>query len=143
MRRVLSLADEGLLLVRLQLRDAAGKPLSRNLYWATHSPGAQRALCTLPQVELELSLCAIERQPAAYHFTLANRGQVPSLHNKLTLLDADGARVLPAYYSDNYISLLPGESIDVRIEAPGRAAALALRGWNAVAQTHILNQERS
>ena len=48
-------------------------------------------------------------------------------------LDAAGARVLPAYYSDNYVSLLPGERrvVTIRTEVgAARADRIAVRGWN-------------
>jgi Exo-beta-D-glucosaminidase Ig-fold domain len=51
----------------------------------------------------------------------------------LTLLDAAGDRVLPAFYSDNYESLLPGESRDIKAQCPAfgnTRSAIALRGWN-------------
>lgn len=42
--------------------------------------------------------------------------------------------VLPAYYSDNYISLLPGEGRVVTISLPeaerDRRIRLEVRGWN-------------
>jgi hypothetical protein len=42
--------------------------------------------------------------------TLANSGAAPAVLVKLTLLDAaTGRRILPAYYSENYLSLLSGE----------------------------------
>ena len=55
--------------------------------------------------------------------------------SKLTLLNAsDGTRILPAYYSDNYVSLLPGETREIEIEYPASAAKgaaqVAMRGWN-------------
>ena len=70
---------------------------------------------------------------------LTNPASVVSLENKLTLLNAgDKQRILPAYYSDNYISLLPGESRTIQVEYPSTAAhgsaEIALRGWNAVPQ---------
>jgi hypothetical protein len=70
---------------------------------------------------------------------LSNPSTVVSLENKLTLIDAgDKARILPAYYSDNYISLLPGETRAIQVEYPASAghgpAELTLRGWNAVPQ---------
>jgi len=41
---------------------------------------------------------------------LENVGSTAAIELKLTLLEADGkTRVLPAYYSDNYVSLLPGK----------------------------------
>jgi len=70
---------------------------------------------------------------------LRNGGNSVALENKLTLLNAaDGTRILPAYFSDNYVSLLPGEAreIDVEYPAAGRGAAeLSLRGWNLAAET--------
>ena len=51
---------------------------------------------------------------------------------RLILVHADtGERVLPAFYDDNYFSLLPGERRTVSIEV-GTAAPLKLRteGWN-------------
>jgi mannosylglycoprotein endo-beta-mannosidase len=39
---------------------------------------------------------------------------------------------LPATYSDNYLSLLPGETRTVVISFPGESArpAVGVRGWN-------------
>jgi hypothetical protein len=57
---------------------------------------------------------------------------------KLTLKDAaTGERILPAYYSDNYVSLLPGEERSVNVAFPaGKAeSAIGLRGWNLATQT--------
>jgi hypothetical protein len=76
---------------------------------------------------------------------LENRGTVAALENKLTLLDAaDGSRILPAYLSDNYVSLLPGESREIEIEYPasaGKAAPeVAVRGWNLAARTIAVTQ---
>jgi hypothetical protein len=63
------------------------------------------------------------------------RGRSAAFENKLTLLHADGSQVLPRYYSDNYVSLLPGEERAVSISiAEGQRKGglrLGLRGWNA------------
>jgi hypothetical protein len=67
---------------------------------------------------------------------LKNTGPEAALQNKLTLIDgASGERILPAYYSDNYVSLLPGESRTIEIDCPagnadGSQLALTLRGFN-------------
>jgi len=47
----------------------------------------------------------------------------------------NGAQVLPALFSDNYVSLMPGESRHIEIRYPTSAAAkgavtVKLRGWN-------------
>jgi hypothetical protein len=68
---------------------------------------------------------------------LENTGPAVALAAKLTLLRAsDGERILPAYFSDNYVSLLPGEKRVVEISYPeakaSAAAIVAIRGWNVV-----------
>lgn len=47
---------------------------------------------------------------------LANRGKQAALNVKLTLLDAQGKRILPACYSDNYVALLPGQQRVVEVQ---------------------------
>jgi hypothetical protein len=57
---------------------------------------------------------------------------------KLTLKDAvTGQRILPSYYSENYVSLLPGEERTIGIAFPAGASkpAIGLRGWNLDSET--------
>jgi len=64
---------------------------------------------------------------------IANDGAVPALMAKLSLIDASGARILPAYWSDNYVSLLPGERRTLTVKSPksgNSPAAITLEGWN-------------
>jgi hypothetical protein len=78
---------------------------------------------------------------------LTNQDKVVSLANKLTLLEAKSRnRVLPAYFSDNYISLLPGETHRIEIEYPANAmrgdVEIAVRGWNATPQVIAVRRSR-
>ncbi|HUZ03989.1 MAG TPA: glycoside hydrolase family 2 TIM barrel-domain containing protein, partial [Acidobacteriaceae bacterium] len=128
----------GVVFVELQLKDGAGKVLSRNLYWLGASSQAYRALNTLPNATLTAS--ATVAHPGNIQVTLKNSGNSIVLAAKLTLENSsDGSRILPAYYSDNYVSLLPGETRTITIEYPEKAAAsapkLALRGWNLAPTT--------
>ena len=52
--------------------------------------------------------------------------------SKLTAVDQEGNRVLPVLYSDNYVSVLPGEPRSVQIHCPagGRCSRIQIRGWN-------------
>ena len=64
-----------------------------------------------------------------------NASATPALLVKLTLRDAkSGERILPAYLSDNYFSLLPGEekTVTVNYPATGAKAEFGVRGWNVV-----------
>jgi len=76
--------------------------------------------------------------------TLANNGPGVAVMAHLQLRhgkpaetaeQAVAARVLPVYYSDNYISLVPKQSRTITIEAAesdlkGEPANLAIDGWN-------------
>ena len=50
----------------------------------------------------------------------------------LTAVDQEGHRVLPVLYSDNYVTVLPGEPRRVQIRCPagGQYSRLRIRGWN-------------
>ena len=64
---------------------------------------------------------------------LTNRTKTPALAVRLSLRDAKTGRlILPAYYSNNYVSLLPGEAKDISIECDLKQADLRvhLDGWN-------------
>lgn len=131
------LADHPMVLVTQSLSDASGRLVSSNFYWRGRDEASYRALDTMPKVALRAKLSA----PAAIggeqelRVTITNPAATPALAAKLTLLDAKGERILPAYYSDNYVSLTGGESQTITIRYPARkgpAPHVALRGWNVV-----------
>jgi hypothetical protein len=131
---------QGMVLVSLELRDTHGMVVSQNLYWLGARPSSYRELNKLAPTQLKSSAStSTAGDTVKVTVQLTNPAAVASLENKLTLIDArDKARILPAYYSDNYISLLPGESRTIEVEYPAgatrRPAELTLRGWNAVPQ---------
>ena len=49
-------------------------------------------------------------------FDMANIGKVPALMLHAVVRDEKGERVLPAYWSDNYVHLMPGESRSLTVE---------------------------
>jgi hypothetical protein len=134
------LLAKGMVLVSLELHDAQGALLSQNLYWLGANSAAYRELNGLAPTELKASATSTTAgDTVKLTILLTNPASVASLENKLTLLNAgDKQRILPAYYSDNYISLLPGESRTIEVEYPASAAhgpvLFTIRGWNAVAQ---------
>jgi hypothetical protein len=125
------LLGSGVAIVKLELKDG-GKLVSDNLYWVGGSGPAYRALTRLPQANV--TALGTLGKAGAMHVTLRNSGSTVALMNKLTLVDsASGERILPAYYSDNYVSLLPGETREIDIEYPASTGAnpgVTLRGWN-------------
>ena len=125
--------------VKLELRDAGGDLLSDNLYWRAVStkPDDLIALGTLPVMTLAAQ--ATRRDAGCKVFldlTLKNPGPGMAVMAHLQLhRGTSQARVLPAYYSDNYISLAPGEEKSVTIEAAasdlgGEKPLVLFDGWN-------------
>jgi len=126
-------------LVKLELQNAAGQAVSDNLYWLAAASPIYRQLNHLPAASIVASATMISA--GKIRVTLRNTGAAAALQNKLTLVNtADGTRILPAYYSDNYVSLLPGETREVEIEYPPGAAKgspqVELRGWS-LAETSV------
>ena len=129
--------------VSLRLTDARGKLVSENFfYWRGREPAAYRALDALPKVRVVLAADApvIDGQDYLVRVVLRNPSRTPALNVKLTLVNGSGARILPAYYSDNYVSLLPNETRMIEIRYPRTQSAppfLTLGGWNAAPQQPV------
>jgi hypothetical protein len=133
------LADGHTVLVRLSVSDAAGAPVSDNFYWWAKDEASLREFNILPQAKLTASaVVAANGGERKATIKLANTGATPALMIKLALKDsATGQRILPAYYSENYVSLLPGEerTITVAFPAGGSKPAIGVRGWNVGSAT--------
>jgi hypothetical protein len=126
-----------MLLVSLALTDRQGKIVSENFYWRGRDAASYRALNDLSPATIAATVGTptVDGKDRVIAVTLSNDGAVPALNAKLTLVDAVGKRILPAYYTDNYVALLPGEKKTVTVRYPASATAapgFTLRGWNIV-----------
>jgi len=125
------------LLVQLQVSDVAGAPVSDNFYWWSKDEASLRELNSLQQAILTATATvANEGSERKATVKIQNNGSSPALMIKLTLKkEATGERILPAYYSENYVSLLPGEERVITVTFPAGDAkpSIALRGWNLTA----------
>ena len=71
-----------------------------------------------------------------YTLTLSNRSTTPAVHTRIrTISSITKKDILPAFYSDNYFSLMPGESRTVTVEfnpqyLKGGRPVFELSGWN-------------
>jgi hypothetical protein len=126
--------------IKLELRDGKGRLLSDNFYWRGAPDSNEDNFCALnalPMVALDIQ--ATRRDAGGKCFleaVLRNPSQTIALMSHLQLRKArSGQRVLPVFYSDNYVSLLPGELKKLTVEAAvsdldGDAPLLAVDGWN-------------
>ena len=124
--------------VVLDVASDSGAPVSNNFYWWAAKPALLRELDTLPPAGITASATVNSAKgERTATVRLTNTGAVPAVLAKLTLKNAaTGQRILPAYYSDNYISLLPGEQRTVTVEFPAgtETPSFGLRGWNLANQ---------
>jgi hypothetical protein len=125
--------------IKLELLDATGKLLSSNFYWRSlpAHPDDFNDLNKLPMVTLEAKATSSdEADKRTVTVTLHNPSKNIALMAHLQLRrQKSGERVLPVFYSDNYISLLPDETRTVAIEAAasnfnGEDALVVFDGWN-------------
>ena len=137
-------AQAPVVLVALRLTDSRGREVSRNLYWQGADSADLTAMDRMPQTRVDLAARASrEGGERVIRAVLRNPSRVPALAAKLTLVDDRGARILPAYYSDNYVSLLPGETRVVTVHVPGGSGGrmtLQLRGWNLFPATQVVSE---
>ena len=125
--------------IKLTLQDGAGKALSDNFYWraSAENAGDLHALNELKTVMLDAQLVRHdEGGRCRITVTLHNPGTQVALMAHLQLRrQGSGERVLPVYYTDNYISLVPNESKTISVEASladlkGESPLLVVDGWN-------------
>jgi hypothetical protein len=103
-------------------------------------PNDLTPLNKLPKVALTAQ---VERKDAdgkrVLMVTLRNPSKSIALMTHLQLRRKSGERVLPAFYSDNYVSLVPGETRTLTIESAlsdfhGEEALIVIDGWNATVE---------
>jgi hypothetical protein len=125
--------DGGLRFIKLTATSAKGVLLSENLYWDASDPAAFKALNNLPTIRLDVAF-AIPSSTAdpGVDVVIHNNSTSPVLQAKLTPFDTAGMQILPAYFTDNYVSLLPGETKRLRLTIPAdrKLGELRVRGWN-------------
>ncbi len=126
--------------IKLGLRDATGKLISTNFYWKNVAQDDFTLLNRMATASLDVTATA--RQVGAstvLDVTVTNPTKSIALLTHLQLhRKSDNARVLPVFYSDNYMSLAPGESRQLTIEASTHDLAggplLLVDGYNVSVQ---------
>ncbi|MDR3625970.1 MAG: hypothetical protein P4L45_04025, partial [Ignavibacteriaceae bacterium] len=98
--------------VKLELKDSEGRLLSSNFYWeSSKTPTDLSDLKKIKEVKLDLTYNA-EKVVNEYHVKVKvkNNTDKISLLNRLAVIKKEtGEEVLPTFWDDNYITLMPGE----------------------------------
>ena len=117
---------DGVLLVRAKVMED-DRTRAENFTWLNvRSPRDYRALLPLASGEASITgvKTTVRGAQIAGEATVANRLERPLLLVRVKLVDENGARVLPVHWSDNYVSLLPGESRRLTFTATDASAAV-------------------
>ncbi len=112
-------------------------PVSTNFYWRGATENDFHALRDLPKVKVEEST-KVEREGARWVLTteLHNTSAQPAIMVHLKAVrEKSGDRILPALYSDNYVSLMPGERQTIHTElnhadTRGERPRMVVEGFN-------------
>jgi hypothetical protein len=141
-------SKEGLFL-SLRLVNTSQQIVSDNLYWLPDSTGNYSGLQHMAQAALTVEATRAAAPPTGTQaaaassritVTLRNPAEGPlAFFNRVSLVDATTKqRLLPVFYTDNYLSILPGESKTITLDYtphPGAPAPLvSVRGWNVAEQ---------
>lgn len=138
-----SAAKSDVRFLKLDLKNAAGKLLSANFYWVgpTLDSDDFTDLNKLSQVALKAKLTRRDvAGKTLITVTLTNPTKDVALMTHVQLHRAkSGERVLPVFYDDNYISLVPGETRTITLEADtkelhGQPAQIQVDGWNVTVE---------
>ena len=111
------------------------KQVIDNFYWLSDTDEQCLALNNIPKVNLEIKQkVLIEKNEVKVTVVLQNNTSNVSLLNKLKIKTANGESVLPVFFSDNYVSLVPGESKTITLSFENKAAfqqaVLNIESWN-------------
>ncbi len=128
-------ATKGVSFVVLNLTNAAGKTVSHNVYWL--SPGNDfTTLNNLKATNVQAKVIKTEKGISEDSWTL----QFSNNTDKIAFfvrpqLMKNGEEVMPSYWTGNYFTLAPHESITVSVSAPvaklgSVQPTVLLEGWN-------------
>ena len=123
--------------IKLRLTKEDGTVLADNFYWEGKEDGCYSRLLELPVVRLSIGR-KTEYEDGTFRMTarVENKSKTPALMVRLKVQGKKtGERILPAFYEDNYFSLLPGEKKTVTVtfkaeDAHDDVPVLSVEGFN-------------
>ncbi|MEU2953406.1 glycoside hydrolase family 2 protein [Streptomyces xanthochromogenes] len=149
-------------LAKLVLTDGSGREVSRNVYWLStrpdtldyahtdwfHTPTTSyadlRGLSAMPRTKVRATDVSTTAAGGTSTTTVTVRntgsGSAPALLTDVHLVDRKGTPVLPVRWSDNQVTLWPGESATLTAtyrtaDLHGAAPRLRVSGWNVPTAT--------
>jgi hypothetical protein len=125
----------GMTFVVLKLNDPLGKLVSRNVYWISANNDF-KPLNTLPKTVIESEVLKVEKKENETRWTFKFSNATDKIaffvHPQIVTGEEE---VLPGFWSTNYFTLAPGESLTVTVgylqdTLGGGIPELKVKGWN-------------
>lgn len=128
--------DKGVFL-SLRLLDTAKNIVSNNFYWLPNKEEKYEGLGEMKAAKVSMNAREVAKGKIEVKIVAPKDGPV-AFFNRVSLVDSNTKkRILPAFYTDNYFSVLPGESKTVIIDytpSINSSALVSLQGWNVEEQ---------
>ncbi|MDR2496504.1 MAG: beta-glycosidase [Tannerellaceae bacterium] len=124
---------EGVYFLKLALKQPDGE-ISSHIYWPSTREKDFSSLADLPRTHPAISL-HLGKEGSSYRGRLSlEAGSAISFFNRIKVWDkTTGRRILPVHYSDNYVTLMPGDkrSVDIEFasELPPSAIEVSVESW--------------
>lgn len=141
--------------IKLRLFDADGKEVGSNFYWRSTDEYKGKKTLTGPTTAGFESLNKLGKAKVSMKYgirkkegrniidiRLRNTGRTIAFFTQLQLLDSEGKPVRPSFYTDNFFSMLPGETRTVTIETDERPegnSRLVLKGYNLQSKDNYID----
>lgn len=130
-------AEEGMFL-SIQLLNVNQELISDNFYWLPDAEGNYSGLQNMEEAKLKANAKKVSDKEIS--LTLSNdSGNTISFFNRISLIDAETKeRLLPTFFSDNYISIVPGGEKTITLDydqLKSTDALIEIGGWNGPKQT--------
>ena len=140
-------------LIKLRLHDEKGHEVANTFYWRSNDKYEGRktltgptssgfeSLSNLPAVKLNSKIRSYQMDGRHYiELNVKNTTRRLAFFTQIQLLDISGKPVRPSFYTDNFFSLLPGESkvivIDTSLNDMPTEASLVIKGWNVIDKSY-------
>jgi beta-galactosidase/beta-glucuronidase len=141
------LKTEEISFVVLNLKDRSGKIISHNVYWLA-SDNNYKAINSIPETQVQARLVNAEKHDKESKWTI----QITNSSSRIAFfirsqLMSEGEEILPSYWSGNYITLAPSETITLTVSYPSAIMSdknpyMRISGWNCEAQEIMLSKNQ-
>lgn len=139
--------------IKLRLLDEEGQQVGSNFYWRSDdvyegkktltgpTTSGFETISDLDETRVSISKMNVRTDDRSNYIdlTLKNSRKAISFFTQIQWLDSDGKPVRPSYYTDNFFSMMPGETRTITIETakrdlPAGEYTLVVKGFNTVRQ---------